>query len=44
MNAPAVTPLIDIRDLKDDFRVGDGTVQAVKGVSFAHQKYRVYYV
>ena len=35
MNAPAVTPLIDIRDLKVDFRVGDGTVQAVKGVSFA---------
>ena len=30
-----MTPLIDIRDLKVDFMVGDGAVQAVKGVSFA---------
>ena len=31
----AARPLIEIRDLKVDFMVGDGAVQAVKGVSFA---------
>ena len=30
-----MSPLIDIRDLKVQFLVGDGAVQAVKGVSFA---------
>jgi peptide/nickel transport system ATP-binding protein len=30
-----MTPLVDIRDLKVQFLVGDGAVQAVKGVSFA---------
>ena len=30
-----MTPLVDIRDLRVQFLVGDGAVQAVKGVSFA---------
>ena len=30
-----MTPLVDIRDLKVQFLVSDGAVQAVKGVSFA---------
>jgi peptide/nickel transport system ATP-binding protein len=30
-----VTPLVDIRDLKVQFLVGDGAVEAVKGVSFS---------
>jgi peptide/nickel transport system ATP-binding protein len=30
-----VRPLVDIRDLRVEFLVGDGAVQAVKGVSFA---------
>jgi len=30
-----VTPLVDIRDLRVQFLVGDGAVEAVKGVSFS---------
>ena len=30
-----MTPLIEIRDLRVDFQVGDGAVEAVKGVSFS---------
>jgi len=29
-----VTPLVDIKDLRIQFLIGDGTVEAVKGVSF----------